>query len=269
MAEIKKIKIEKNKTEDEFDIREIYTPLSVAKKEIWRRWNDPVLRKKVEDFLCGDIPDFLENHPRAYLARHIASPNLELFRFIELSKLAELDPVCPEYSEDRLFAANLDKYHLCKLFFHDGNGKNMGDKISTIKIIDFENSEGKSFNRLKTLWGENFIDFHHRILRHLIPTADNMIEDVSIWIKRKGGKPQNFYRYFFALFICHGVLFENFLSKDGELYFTKEIVMPTFKEVEKIFGVRPLIVPIEPLDDESFLYWRCYSASIKSLIQER
>ena len=26
-----------NKTEKEFDIKDIYTPLSVAKKEIWRR----------------------------------------------------------------------------------------------------------------------------------------------------------------------------------------------------------------------------------------
>lgn len=31
---------------EEFDIKDIYTPLSVAKKEIWRRWNDPVFRKR-------------------------------------------------------------------------------------------------------------------------------------------------------------------------------------------------------------------------------
>lgn len=29
----------------------IYTPLSVAKEEIWKRWNDQELKKKVEDFL--------------------------------------------------------------------------------------------------------------------------------------------------------------------------------------------------------------------------
>ena len=44
---------DKLRTEKKFDIKEIYTPLSVAKEEIWRRWNDPVLRKKVEDFLGG------------------------------------------------------------------------------------------------------------------------------------------------------------------------------------------------------------------------
>lgn len=56
MAEKKESK-GKNKNE-KFDIKEIYTPLSVAKKEIWRRWNDKELRKKVEDFLGGDVKNF-------------------------------------------------------------------------------------------------------------------------------------------------------------------------------------------------------------------
>ncbi len=41
---------EEQKIEEEFDIKDIYTPLSVAKKEIWRRWNDKELRKKVEAY---------------------------------------------------------------------------------------------------------------------------------------------------------------------------------------------------------------------------
>ena len=45
---------------EEFDIKDIYTPLSVAKKEIWRRWNDKELRKKVENFLGGDLPEVLK-----------------------------------------------------------------------------------------------------------------------------------------------------------------------------------------------------------------
>ncbi len=48
--------IASQKQKEKFDIKEIYTPLSVAKKEIWRRWNDKELRKKVEDFLGGDMP---------------------------------------------------------------------------------------------------------------------------------------------------------------------------------------------------------------------
>jgi len=32
------------------EVNKIYTPLSVAKKEIQRRWKDKKLRKKVEDF---------------------------------------------------------------------------------------------------------------------------------------------------------------------------------------------------------------------------
>jgi len=55
MADKKVIKKVKTLKKADFDIREIYTPLSVAKKEIWKRWHDPILRKKVEDFLSGDI----------------------------------------------------------------------------------------------------------------------------------------------------------------------------------------------------------------------
>jgi hypothetical protein len=40
-------------------LENFYTPLSEAKREIWRRWNDKALRKKVEEFLDGDVPKML------------------------------------------------------------------------------------------------------------------------------------------------------------------------------------------------------------------
>ena len=39
------------------ELMSIYTPLEEAKKEIWRRWNDKELRKKIDDFSKNDIPD--------------------------------------------------------------------------------------------------------------------------------------------------------------------------------------------------------------------
>ena len=65
-------------------VDDIYTPLSVAKKEIWRKWNDKKLRKKVEYFLEGNISEFLKDEPTAYLARHIVSPNFEFSCFFVL-----------------------------------------------------------------------------------------------------------------------------------------------------------------------------------------
>lgn len=63
----------------------IYVSLEEAKEEIWRRWNDKDLRKKVEDFLGGDIPEPFKKEPRAVLARPITTPDIEHMHFLEMS----------------------------------------------------------------------------------------------------------------------------------------------------------------------------------------
>lgn len=62
-------------------LEDIYTPLKEAKEGIWRRWNDKELRAKVEEFLGGDVPEFLRDEPKAYLARQLVTPNFSFFRF--------------------------------------------------------------------------------------------------------------------------------------------------------------------------------------------
>lgn len=52
----------------------LYTSLEEAKEEIWRRWNNPQLRKSVDDFV-GNVPAVFGYEPRACLARFVASPN--------------------------------------------------------------------------------------------------------------------------------------------------------------------------------------------------
>ena len=82
MEEHEKGKTKKKEEEVMVDmdaIKHIYTPLEEAKEEIWRRWNDKALRKKVEEFLGGDIPDLFKKKPCAVLARSVVSPNFELF----------------------------------------------------------------------------------------------------------------------------------------------------------------------------------------------
>lgn len=62
---------------------DLYTSLEVAKEEVWRRWNDAALGGKIADFV-GTVPSPFTIQPRAHLARSIATPNNELFRFLEL-----------------------------------------------------------------------------------------------------------------------------------------------------------------------------------------
>lgn len=249
-------------------VEEIYTPLSVAKEEIWRRWNDKELRKKVEDFLEGDVPEFLLKSPHATIVRHITSPNYELLYFMDLIKQLELDFMCCEFPEDKFVAKNRDKYNLCKMSFFNGLGKGMYEIIDVRKIVDIQSCEGRMFCDIKTLWKEDLVGFHHRALSRVLPEIGNNIFDISAWFKRKGPKSKDFYLSYLALFVCYGVLFENFSTKEGidEKDFSYEIVLPTINKLIEIFGVKPLIVPAIPTESESSPHWWHYPPEIKQII---
>lgn len=64
------------------DATHLLTPLPYALVELERRKRDPVLRKKIEEYLKADIPPYFGESPVLYLARHIATPNFETLRFL-------------------------------------------------------------------------------------------------------------------------------------------------------------------------------------------
>jgi len=250
------------------EISEIYTPLSVAKEEIWRRWNDKELKKKVEDFLGEKKPTFFKDAPKAYLVRQITSPDIEFFLFLDLIKMIELEPLFVEFCNDKFASSNSNKYYRCNLYFYNGQGKKYGNKIVSKKIIDFDKYDGKKFEEIKTKWQEPLINFHHKLIEKEYPHYLNNIVDVSNWIEDNGKKASEFYIKYLAWFICHGVLFENFMVNDEEILFTKNIVLPSIKKLENKFNVKPLIIPIIPIEDEEDTYWRCYPEKIGNIILE-
>jgi hypothetical protein len=245
------------------NLDEIYTPLEEAKEEIQRRWEDKELKKKVDEFLGGDIPDFLLDSPKAYLARHVASPNFEFFRFLEQAHNTNMDYIVPEYLNDKFHPANSMKYHLGRIFIYNGKNKNGGHNIESETIIDFNKSNGKKFTEMVTMWDENFVDFHHRILKDKVCDSHLKVCNMSDWIKKMGDTPEKFYVYFLALFIRNGILFENFLNNNEERMFTLENVIPSLKILLKKFGVKPLIVRLVPKETEEDIYWLCYNNSVK------
>lgn len=245
-------------------VDDICTPLSVAKKEIQRRWNDKELRKKVEKFLGADMPKILKKEPKAVLSRYIATPNFEFSYFLDLAGMTGLKPVCLEYYNDKFVAKNSFKYHLCKLIFYCGKGKNGGVKLEREGIVNFNESEGKKLYKIKTLENENLVDFHHRILNASFPKNKIVINEFSKWFNKNRYKSKkHYYLYYLALFLCHGILFENFLINKEEEEFTRKRVLPSFKKIEKMFGIKPLIVPLEPLNAEADPCWYYYPKSLK------
>ena len=248
------------------ELLEIYTPLSVAKEEIWRRWNDKELKKKVEEFLGGDIPSSLEKEPSAVLARQLVSPNNELVRYLEIAKKINLKPICLEYLKDKFRAENGDKYYLGKLFFCGGVGKKSNLKTNAVKIINFDEAEGSSLDKVKTLLDENFIDFHHELLCHFDSSLRDIISDQSNWVDNNGKKAHLYYEKFLSLFIYHGVLIENYLIDKHQANFTKEVVLPSYKKVKDRFNIKPLIVNIYPNESEGDLYWRYYPGHLEDFL---
>jgi len=247
-------------------LEDFYTPLWEAKKEIRRRWNDKELKKKVEEFLGKSFPDFMGKKPRAVLARHLNTPDNEFFRFLDLSKKVNLAPVCPEYLDDIFIPENKDKHCLGKLYFHSGKGRNGGDKINILKIIDFKEAERKKIKEIKTIWGENLADFHHKLLINSFGEKAPEISDASKWIKKIGGNPSKYYLVFLALFIRNGILFENFINTKDEKKFINTALRPNFEKLYKLFGLKPLIVPLFSLKEINDVYWNCYPEKIKRSI---
>jgi hypothetical protein len=69
------------------------------------------------------------------------------------------------------------------------------------------------------------------------------------------------------LFIVHGALFENFLiANKGEKDFFEKKVLPSFMEVAKYFGVKPLIFPLLPLSDENQEEWFYYKKDLEEVL---
>jgi hypothetical protein len=235
---------------------EIYTPLEEAKEEIWRRWNVQTLKEKVTKFL-GDIPGVFQSGPRACYDRNIISPNNELIEFLSLSCTTHLKPLGFEYFADKFVSKNIDKYYLSIMPFHKGVNRKNQRMYQYRRIIDFNKFDGKSFKNITTLWGENLVDFHHRLISMKSLAIDQY--DASSWYRLNGMKASNYYLKFLALFICHGILFENYDAGEEEEEFDKQVVFPAIEEITTIFHLKPLIIRLLP-PKEAYDLW-CYSYS--------
>lgn len=191
------------------------------------------------------------------------SPNFELLYFLEISKLFGLEPLCLQYSSDKFVNINKPKYFLGKLFIDGGEGKNGGNKIETARIIDFNKFEGHRLCDVKTIFNDSLVDFHGKILKKATSEYKYKLFDFSDWFNhhKKANKKYYYLRYL-SLFLCYGILFENFLVNEDELSFTKDKVLPSFNKITEMFGLKPLIFPLNPIKNETDSRWFYYPKSV-------
>lgn len=57
------------------NVNDIYTPLSEAKAELERRWEDKELKKKVEEYLGDNLLIPFNGEPRALCTFHVSTSN--------------------------------------------------------------------------------------------------------------------------------------------------------------------------------------------------
>lgn len=251
----------------------VYTPLSEALKLIEVRNSDNEFLGKVNEILKGDIPPILKEKKCGVLGRHIATPNHENRMFIEIASQYDLRPVFFEYYDDKFISQNSYKHSLGQLMINqDGGISKEGDYLfDRINIVDFNENGGKKLKDVKTFWQEPLVDFHKRLFSsHNYGPDDFYSYDGSEWFKRNGNqKAVDFYTNFLMLFTCHGILFENFLTTDdSDGDFTRTVVLPAIKNVERLTGVRPLIIPIGPLEIETDSLWFHHLPTTRGMIPD-
>jgi hypothetical protein len=252
--------LDKRKTDKDLvgkvDKNFFYTSLEDAKKEIIKRNKDKNLVKKVNDFLGKDIPEpFKKGEPVSVLIRCIATPDKEYFNFLSEANKIGFRKFFIEYPQDKFVSKNFDKYSLCYLHF-DGINKKNYDECDKLKLVDFNKYDGHPFENIKTLWNTNLVDFHH----DLFFKSGYSIEIYNFWewFNKSRFKDEYYYLHYLSLFVCNGILFDNFLFEGEESDFTYKKFIPSFMKVVEKFGVKPIICPVTPIEDEDNFRWWLY-----------
>lgn len=245
----------------------VYTPLSEALQLLEERQKDTELMAKVEKLLNDSIPDELRNNKCAIMARQIVTPNYDVRSFISIAIDNNLKPVFFENTDDKFVCDNEYKHSLGQLIIHnqiDKAGNFIEEKFT---VIDFNKSNGKKLKEVKTLTGETLEEFHKKLFTSYgIDLSKICFLNCSDWVNKNGKKAANYYSNFFLFFICNGILFENFVISGSDGLFAKEVVLPAIEEVINLTGIKPIIVPIPPMDIEDDSHWMSHDKVVKQFI---
>ena len=200
------------------------------------------------------------------IARHIATPNYELKKFIECSANLPLNSICLEYTNDKFYSGNPDKLAIGRINISDNTQMQQKNVKRNIDIINLQAADGKKIKDISTYWGENLVNFHHDMLSSETPNVK--YRDMSDWVCNYGANAENYYSYFLALFVLNGILFENFL-KSQEDTFNSIIVEPAFRKVKENFGFSPIIIRFIDSTQEDDPKWWSYPKSVSNIIDKK
>ena len=261
-----------------------YTP-NEAVAELHRRREDPGLTRVVEEYI-GIMPDNLPNEPFTALCRQVATGRGEDIAFADLSHRIGLVPFWPTYVEDRFTTRNPDKVKLCKLSIEDPKQPEGYSNRKVVKRMDLYDGTA-SLAEVKTGCfrdGEQMSlpSLHQHLRSHALNGSAGNTADFSGWLialAKRGGivaelenAAKEYYPYYLALFVCHGVLVEDFSggpnSGAGLANFVYEVVRPAVGRVRAVTGYEPIYVRL-PWQDSFGLYPSSIAPVLDSLMSRR
>jgi hypothetical protein len=243
---------------------DIYTPLDCAVRELRKRREDGRLERKVVEFLDGRMPDHFRGEPRALHWPTVASPNIWMHEVHAAAEAAGLVPLVYEYRRDKFHPGNETKLHLARMRFFHGRDRYGSPLTRCLNAVDMNGAAGKSFDRIHVHSGHGFIDFHHSLLRGIFP--DTEVHDMSDWIE-SWPTIHEFYDAYMSLCIRDCVLLESFRTEGSDRELTEKVFMPAFHRAVQRFGMKPLIVALEPVAGPIDLYWYSYPAEVLPMVE--
>jgi hypothetical protein len=222
-------------------------------EEWWeeRGWGKPPL---------PDIPNL------GILSRNIAAGSFEDIVFAGMARQAGLVPAWSTYHADTMCAHNPDKAMYLAGHLVYGRGRAGGLKtvphhylqpVDTRDRSRVHNSDpvhrhsGQTFGAIQLPDGRQLVDVHamqQEMALQPLRLGKLQRYDVSSWYARAGfRRAEEYYIALLSVCVAHGVLFEDFhCDAFGESLrcFTNTVFEPTFRRLNELFGVAPLLVPL-------------------------
>lgn len=243
---------------------DIYTPLDCAVRELRKRREDAGLERKVAEFLDGRKPPHFLDAPRALHWPTVASPNIWMHEVHVAADQMGIAPLVFEYQRDKFHPGNETKRHLAQLRFFLGRDRHGSPRTRRLNGVDVNDAAGKPFERIHAHNGQRFIDFHHGLLRGYFPQTE--VHDMSDWIE-SWPTMDAFYDAYLSLCIRDCVLLESFRTEGSERDLTEQVFLPAWQRAVERFGVKPLIVALEPASGPLDLYWYSYPAEVLPMVE--
>lgn len=230
----------------------MYCDPSKAIEELARRRKDAGLRKAIDDYLGIGLPvGWPEGKPIATINRYVASARLEDMVFAQAAMSLGFHPYWPTYHAERYMSTNPEKVSYLR-------PRVLLPKLQVARrwlVADHGSLEGTPLGQIQVSGAG--LQLAHDEVRSAVmpPSVASSSFDISEWnhaqAVRFGARPDgrlapHYYYAVMALYLCNGVLFEDFdggpNAGSGLARFVGEVLQPALRTVKGHFGLSPLIV---------------------------